>query len=144
MPNWINSAVADYCKRLPPPWNTHIQEIAPIKRSKNANIASILNIESQRLLQAKPKHAFTIALDRQGKQYSSTAFAQLIDSKLGLGIPINFLIGGPEGLSHDSVTKSDLSISLSAMTFPHPLVRVILVEQIYRAWSIINRHPYHR
>ncbi len=144
MPSWVCQASNDYAKRLNAPWDTHTHEIPALKRTKNANLDTILKLESESLWQSLPKQAFSITLDRQGKVLSSTQFSQLIDNKLSIGIPISFLIGGPEGLSPEYINKADHTLSLSAMTFPHPMVRVILIEQIYRAWSIKHRHPYHR
>lgn len=144
MPDWIHQGHNTFATRLSPPWNINLIDIPSSKRTKNRPIGAILTEEGERLWRSRPQPAFNIALDRQGKHLSSQDFATLLQSNLAHGTGINFFIGGPEGLSQDMIERANQCISLSSMTFPHLLVRVILSEQIYRARSIAIGHPYHR
>ena len=144
MPHWVNEAVKEFSSRLPLPWNIEIIEKPALKRKKSKSIESILSEEGERLWKCRPEPACNIALDRIGKHLNSKDFSHLLQNQLAHGNHINFFVGGPEGLHDNVISRCDQSISLSAMTFPHPLVRVILCEQIYRARSISIGHPYHR
>ncbi len=144
MPAWVNTTVDSYTSRLQPPWDIKLHEITAQKRTKKANLSTTIQYESQQLWQARPPNSFTIILERTGLTWSSNQFADQLAQKLSLGIGVNFIIGGPEGIDPSYFAQADALLSLSALTFPHPLVRVMLAEQIYRAWSINSHHPYHR
>ncbi len=144
MPAWVNTAFNDYAKRLPREFSLQLVEIAAIKRSKNCNIAKIITKESDALLSAVPKGNQIIALDVQGKQFSSEQFAKQLQEQQNNGMDLSLLVGGPDGLSDACLQCCRQRWSLSLMTLPHPLVRVMLAEQIYRAWSMLTKHPYHR
>ena len=144
MPQWTNDAYLEYAKRLPRSWHTTLTEIAALKRLKNTNIDKVMHIESEQLWSAKAKNSYSIALDRSGKTTSSIALSNIMSTTLQNGQKIAFLIGGPEGITDETLNKCNKIISLSDLTFPHPLVRVILIEQIYRAWCITANRSYHR
>ena len=144
MPGWVQEGHDTYIQRLSAPWNIKLVEVPALKRTKHKCLKSILDEEGERLWRARPKNAFTIALDRLGKQLSSEEFSMELIKQHSRGTPVCFFIGGPEGLSSSITERANLRISLSKLTFPHPLVRVILTEQIFRARSIATGHPYHR
>ncbi len=144
MPAWVNTACDDYAKRLPPELRLSTRELPLIKRGKNADIARIKRDECQQLLDAVPKNCRLIALDVAGKKLSTEKLAAHLGDWMQQGRDIAIAIGGPDGFTPDFLQQAEMKISLSDMTFPHPLVRVMLTEQLYRAWSILNNHPYHR
>lgn len=144
MPAWVQQAWDEYSKRMPPHCRLQLKEVAAGKRGKNADIKRILEDEVKRLWAAVPDNAWVVALDRSGKQVDSVALAQQLDSRLQQGQDWVFLVGGPEGLTRECLHKADACWSLSAMTMAHPVVRVVLAEQLYRAWSISAGLPYHR
>lgn len=144
MPSWVNEGCDDYIKRLPREIQINLIEIASQKRRKGIDIHKILEVEGNAMLEAVGKGDHIIALDRTGKTFDTDRLAKHLASWLQSGNNISLFIGGPEGLSKACLQKSDEQWSLSALTLPHPLVRVILVEQIYRAFSILSHHPYHR
>ncbi len=144
MPQWINDGFTDYAKRLTGEVNLELIELASEKRGKNTDLARIKEIEGKRLLAAIPKNCLMVTLAINGKNWSTEQLANRLTEWQHMGQPIAFLIGGPEGLSEACNQRADLAWSLSPLTFPHPLVRVIIAEQLYRAWSITKNHPYHR
>ena len=144
MPAWVETAYQDYAGRLPPHCQLLLREIASGKRGKNADLQRIRDEEGKKLLAAIPPSAFVIALDVLGKNWSTEKLAQSLDHWLQSHSDVVLLVGGPEGLSPDCLQRADARWSLSALTFPHPLVRVIVAEQLFRAWSILSNHPYHR
>jgi len=144
MPSWVQQAWDEYSKRMPAHCSLQLKEIAAGKRGKNADIKRILDDEAKRLWSAVPRDAFVVALDRSGKSVDSKTLAQQLELRLQEGIDWVFLIGGPEGLTQECLGKADVCWSLSAMTMAHPVARVVLAEQLYRAWSISAGLPYHR
>ncbi|MCD8525526.1 MAG: 23S rRNA (pseudouridine(1915)-N(3))-methyltransferase RlmH [Gammaproteobacteria bacterium] len=104
----------------------------------------IMRTESQTMINMIKPHSYTIALDSRGKHYSSEALSKKLNEWQEMGKTINILIGGPEGYTEETLKKSDMQWSLSYLTFAHPIVRIILAEQLYRAHSILKNHPYHR
>ena len=143
-PNWVDSAYNDYLKRLPRQHQPVLYGIVAEKRSKNSNINNILEKECSQLHKVLPSGCKIIALDRNGRSIDTKELSVVLGNWQQQGQDIAFLIGGPEGLSDHCLQSADELWSLSSMTFPHALVRVILIEQIYRAWSILNGLPYHR
>ncbi len=141
---WANQAVADYIKRIPPEYGVTLTEIPAVKRKKSTNMQNIINRESEQLVRAVPKHSRIIICDRSGSQVSTEQLAEKLRHFNQDGQPLSFLIGGPEGIASSYFTQVDWLWSLSKLTLPHPLARVVVVEQIYRAWSILSQHPYHR
>jgi len=144
MPDWVEQASQDFIRRLPPEINVHLVLQPLIKRGKNADIQRIVRDESRKLLTAVPKNTQLIVLDVTGKQLSTETFADMVQDWQQQSRDIAIIIGGPDGVSGELLTAASQRLSLSRLTFPHPLVRVILLEQLYRAWSILNNHPYHR
>lgn len=144
MPDWVGLASDDFSKRLPAEIKINSILLPLIKRGKNSDIPRIVRDESRKLLAAVPKDSSLVVLDVLGKSITTMKLSSMLESWLQQGQNVSIVIGGPDGLSDELLSKASLKLSLSALTFPHPLVRVILLEQIYRAWSILNNHPYHR
>lgn len=150
MPSWITEGFDDYAKRFSKDTPISLIEISPEKRG-NQNAAIVKEREGERILEAiaklTPQHSpksYTFALDVKGKSYSTETLAQKLSQCQAHYSTLNFVIGGADGLSQHCLEKANELWSLSPLTFPHALVRVILIEQIYRAWSLLNKHPYHR
>jgi len=144
LPNWIDDAFNEYAKRFTQEISIKLIEIKPEKRTSKKNTDQILKIESQRIKTKLPTGCRLIALDESGIQWTTAKFAEVIKEWMQDGNDTAFVIGGADGL-HDSIKLSaHATISLSRLTFPHGLARVILTEQLYRAISIIKNHPYHR
>ncbi len=144
MPGWVDTASNDFIKRLPAEIKINLILLPLIKRGKNPDIPRIIRDESRKILNAVPKDSLLVVLDVLGKAVSTEKLSGMLETWLQQGQDISIIIGGPDGVSDELLSQASVKLSLSALTFPHPLVRVILLEQIYRAWSIINNHPYHR
>jgi 23S rRNA (pseudouridine1915-N3)-methyltransferase len=144
MPRWVQDGYNEYAKRLPPECALDLIEIQAGKRGKNADVARIMRDESQRLLAAVPKGATVVALEVAGRSWSTEELAGKLDNWMGSGQDVALLVGGPDGLTDVARAAAGQLWSLSALTLPHPLVRIVLAEQLYRAWSILRNHPYHR
>ncbi len=144
MPDWVDTASNDFLKRLPAEIKINAIFLPLIKRGKNPDIARIVRDESRKLLAAVPKDNLLVVLDVLGKSVSTVKLSSMLENWLQQGQDVSIVIGGPDGLSDELLSQARVKLSLSELTFPHPLVRVILIEQIYRAWSILNNHPYHR
>lgn len=144
MPHWVGEGYLEYAKRLPNECALNLVEIAPGHRGKSADIHRAVREEGDRMLAAIPKGALVVVLDVLGKPWSTGQLSAHLGDWMRSGRDVALLVGGPEGLCDRCLAVADLRWSLSAMTFPHPLVRVILAEQIYRAWSLLRNHPYHR
>ena len=144
MPAWVDMACADFIKRMPAELKLNQVLIPTIKRGKNADIQRIVRDESRNLLAAVPANCQIVALDVLGKSVTTEKLSSILHNWMQQGQDIALIIGGPDGVSDELLQKAVLKISLSDLTFPHPLVRVIVVEQLYRAWTILNNHPYHR
>ncbi|MDH5593228.1 MAG: 23S rRNA (pseudouridine(1915)-N(3))-methyltransferase RlmH, partial [Gammaproteobacteria bacterium] len=114
------------------------------KRGKSADVVRITEKEGQQMLAAIPKGAVVIALEVTGRQWDTPQLAQKLEQWMQDGHDVALLVGGPEGLAPECLARADAKWSLSALTMPHPLVRVVLAEQLYRAWTITRNHPYHR
>ncbi|MDD1651087.1 MAG: 23S rRNA (pseudouridine(1915)-N(3))-methyltransferase RlmH [Methylococcaceae bacterium] len=144
MPGWVTEGYQEYAKRLPRECELVLREIAPGKRGKQADIERNRNEEGDRLLAALSRDDHVIALEVGGKAWSTAELADQLQLWLWNGRRVALLVGGPEGLSDACRLRSQQMWSLSRLTLPHPLVRVVVAEQLYRAWSLLNRHPYHR
>jgi 23S rRNA (pseudouridine1915-N3)-methyltransferase len=144
MPTWVIQGYQQYAKRLTGDCYLKLVEIAPNKRGKKADLLRIKKEEGERLLEAIPRGALVIALEVTGKAWNTETLAKQMNNWLHSGQPIVLLVGGPEGLSDACVERADIKWSLSPLTLPHPLVRVLISEQLYRAYSILKNHPYHR
>jgi 23S rRNA (pseudouridine1915-N3)-methyltransferase len=144
MPAWVQQGYVEFARRMPPECKFNLVEIAPEKRTKGSDYKKIIAKEGERILAAMPKGAQVLALDVKGRQWSTEELAQQLDDWMLSGQDVAFLIGGPEGLADSCKRYADGLWSLSRLTLPHPLVRVLLAEQLYRAWTILKHHPYHR
>ena len=144
MPGWVNEAWTEYARRMPAAPRLALREITLQKRGKNADTKRLTTIESQALFKAMPTRARIIALDVQGRSWSTEQLAGNLEDWMAEGRDVGFMIGGPDGIAADILQKADTRWSLGPLTLPHPLVRVVLVEQLYRAWTITQNHPYHR
>ena len=144
MPGWVEQASQDFIKRLPAEIKINSILLPLIKRGKNPDIPRTVRDESRKLLSAIPKGSLPVVLDVSGQPVTTMKFSSMLDTWLQQAQDVSIVIGGPDGVSDELLSAASIKLSLSALTFPHPLVRVILLEQIYRAWSILNNHPYHR
>ena len=144
MPGWVQLGYDEYAKRLPRECELVLKEISPGKRGKNCDVVRIVKEEGERMIAAIPQGALIVVLDIPGKQWTTHELAVGMQRWLESGQHIALLVGGPEGLADSAKQLARESWSLSRLTFPHPLVRIIVAEQLYRAWSILHNHPYHR
>lgn len=144
MPDWVLQGSADYAKRFNDGIQLKVVEIPLIRRSKSSDLTRILEKEAAAIKESIPNNAKLIALDIEGKSFSSEQMASKITQLQQISSHFCFLIGGPEGLSKETIELCEERWSLSKLTLPHPLVRIILLETLYRAWSIIQNHPYHK
>lgn len=144
MPAWVEQGYAEYARRLPADCALQLVEIPAGKRGKGADIARITQQEGEKMLAAVPKGARIVSLEVTGRAWSTEALAAELDGWLHDGRDVALLVGGPEGLSADCVAQAEQCWSLSNLTLPHPLVRIVVAEQLYRAWSVLQNHPYHR
>jgi len=144
MPRWVLDATDDYLKRLTDGISVSIIEIPLLKRNKGTSLHKILDQEHL-LMQSKiPQHARVIALDKSGNMPSSEGLADKIKHLMSCSSHLCYLIGGPEGIHPTLLEQCHERWSLSALTFPHTIARIVVIETLYRAWSILNNHPYHK
>jgi len=144
MPTWVDEACDDFIRRMPPEIRLKLKCLPLIKRGKNPDIERIKRDESAKLQQAIPEGCISVLLDVGGKRVSTEKLADVLQNWLQSGQDIAIVIGGPDGVSDAFRQSVGMKLSLSELTFPHTLVRVMLCEQLYRAWSILAGHPYHR
>ena len=144
MPGWVAEGVAEYAKRLSRDLPLELVEIKPGARGKGRDDARAMVDEGAALLAALPRDAYVIALDGRGAAWSSEQLAEQLSKWRMAGRDLAFLIGGPDGHSRDVLQRADQRWSLGPMTLPHMLVRLVVAEQLYRAVTILNGHPYHR
>ena len=144
MPSWVQQGYDEYAKRLPRECELVLKEIAPGKRGKNSDLVRIVRDEGERMIAAIPAGAHIVTLDIPGKPWTTPDLSEAMRRWLASGQSVALLVGGPEGLADSARVLAHESWSLSKLTFPHPLVRIMIAEQVYRAWSILNHHPYHR
>ena len=144
MPRWVSMAWQEYAQRFPRSVRLELAEIPLERRGRNADIARLRTQEGIALMNSAPKRARSISLDVGGKQWSTQDLAVRLEDWMAGGRDICLMVGGPDGLSAECLSFAESSWSLGPLTFPHPLVRVVLAEQLYRAWTIVNHHPYHR
>jgi len=143
-PAWIAAGIAEYQKRLPRDWPLEIREIPVAKRRKGEPVTRPIQAEGERMLAAITPSSLVVTLDRKGRNWSTEDLAKNLERWQLDFSKVQFLIGGPDGLSNDCLNVATESWSLSNLTFPHFIVRILLAEQIYRAWSLLNNHPYHK
>lgn len=141
---WAEQASDAYIKRMPSSFGFSQTRINPIKRTKNTHINTARNQEWQLIQEKRPKHSHLVLLDERGKQFSSQTFSHQLDSWQQQGQDVAFVIAGADGVNAEHRQQANQLLSLSQLTLPHEMARVFLIEQLYRAWSILNNHPYHR
>lgn len=144
MPAWVEQAWKEYARRFPRGLNLVLREIPLARRARNADVAALRRAEGEALLGAVPAGHRTVALDENGRQWSTVELAERLEGWMREEHGVCFLVGGPDGLSGDCRRRADETWSLGRLTLPHPLVRAVLAEQLYRAWTITQNHPYHR
>ena len=144
MPAWVSEGVEQYSKRMPRELKVDWKELPLAPRGKSSNSQQLKDKEGEQILRAIPSGDRVIALDVRGKSLSTEKLAEHLADWQMSGDNYSLLIGGPDGLSVDCLEKAERRWSLSDLTLPHPLVRVLLAEQLYRAWTITVNHPYHR
>ena len=143
-PAWVNAAVSDYCRRMPPELALTVKEVKAESRTTGKSAVAMMAAEAQRLRAAMPAHARVVALDEHGQRLTSQDLAQQLSGWREQADPVVFLIGGADGLDASLKKEARLLLRLSDFTLPHGMARVLLAEQLYRAWSITSGHPYHR
>jgi 23S rRNA (pseudouridine1915-N3)-methyltransferase len=144
VPGWVEQGYEDFARRLPPECRLVLTEIAAARRTKNSEPGSLRAAEGERLLAALPRGAQVVALDVRGTAWSTEQLAGRLAGWMQAGRDVALLAGGPDGLAPECLQRADATWSLSALTLPHALVRIVVAEQIYRAWTIYAGHPYHR
>jgi 23S rRNA (pseudouridine1915-N3)-methyltransferase len=144
MPSWVQEAWTEYARRFARPFSLELCEIPMARRSAKSDIERLREQEGQALLAAVPSGFRVIAMDERGKQWSTMELASRMENWMMQERGVCLLVGGPDGLPPICRHKAQDTWSLGRLTFPHPLVRVVLGEQLYRAWSITRNHPYHR
>jgi 23S rRNA (pseudouridine1915-N3)-methyltransferase len=144
MPAWVQSGFKEYAKRLPPEMKLGLVELKPEARDSGKSAEKAKALEGERILAAIPEGATVLALDERGRSFTTQGLAVMLAGWMQDGAHAAFVIGGADGLSEEVKNRADKLLSLSALTFPHALVRVVLAEQLYRASSILANHPYHR
>ncbi len=144
MPAWVDDACADYQKRLPRELNIQWNTLPLAQRKARDSVERLRRQEADQISQKISPGSYNLALDETGKQWRSQDWAKQLEGWMQQYPRINFIIGGPDGLSRELLKSCDAKVSFGKMTMPHALVRVVLIEQLYRAWSITRGHPYHR
>ena len=144
MPDWIASGFNEYSKRMPAECRILLKEIKPIERSGSRTAATVMAQERGKIEAALPKGARIIALDEHGRDLTSMQLAQQLRQWQQDSGDVAFVIGGADGLDPGFKANADMLVRISSLTLPHAMVRVLLAEQLYRAWSITQNHPYHR
>lgn len=144
MPSWVQTGYQEYVKRLPRELVPHLVELPIAHRGKNTDTQSAINLESQAILKAIPDKNRRVMLDLNGQGWSTEFLAERLSFWMMDARDVSFVIGGPDGFSRDCLEQADEKWCLSRLTLPHPLVRILLAEQLYRAWTILKNHPYHK
>jgi 23S rRNA (pseudouridine1915-N3)-methyltransferase len=143
MPAWVAAGFDDYARRLPREFELDLVELKPEPRDRGRSVEQILATEAKRIAAAS-KSAHVVALDERGERWTTARLAQALRDWRDRGLDIAFVIGSADGLAEAVKRDANVIMSLSALTLPHGLVRVLLAEQLYRATSLLRGHPYHR
>lgn len=143
IPSWTEEGVREFVSRMPKDFRIEVREVKPEPRN-GQTVARLLAAEAARLRAALPADAIIVALDERGQDWTTLQLANSLGAWRDDAREPAFVIGGADGLDPDLKSRAALCLRLSSMTLPHALARVVLVEQIYRAWSILASHPYHR
>lgn len=144
MPRWVEEGYQEYAKRMPADLPVELVDIPLATRGKNADVARLMRREGEQMLAATLPGERIVTLEVNGRNWSTEELAGQLEAWRLDARNVNLMVGGPEGLAEQVSARSDQRWSLSALTLPHPLVRILLAEQLYRAWTILNRHPYHK
>jgi len=144
MPRWVTEGYMDYAKRLPPECSLRLVEIQSGLRGKGIDINRAITEEGERMLKALPAGSWVVALDINGRTWTTEDLAVELNRRIASGRDLALMVGGPDGLAPSCLARADASWSLSNLTFPHALMRIIIAEQLYRAWTVLRGHPYHR
>lgn len=144
MPDWVQTGFSDYSRRLPPEYGFALHEIAVTPRGKNADISRLKRDEGEKLLKTLPRDARLVTLDERGSQWTTEQLAARLAAWQQDGRDVTLAIGGPDGHAPEVLARADESWGLSKLVLPHALVRVVVAEALYRAWSVNANHPYHR
>jgi 23S rRNA (pseudouridine1915-N3)-methyltransferase len=144
MPDWIANGFDEYAKRMPPELRIELREIKPEQRSSGRNAESVMAAERTRIEAALPKNALIVALDERGRDWTTMQLAGAFPAWQQEGRDVAFVIGGADGLDPHVKARAEVLLRVSSLTLPHGMVRVLLAEQLYRAWTITQNHPYHR
>ena len=143
-PGWVDAGFREYVERFPRQWKFRLDIIASAHRGRGASADEAMAVESDKILAKLTPAEYVVVLDERGRQFSSLELAEKIDKWQSIGHDLAFVIGGPDGLSERCLRRGNLRWSLSGLTLPHGLARVLFAEQMYRAWSVNAGHPYHR
>jgi 23S rRNA (pseudouridine1915-N3)-methyltransferase len=143
LPDWAEKAVAEYVKRMPREARVEVVPIRPEKRS-GQSAERIKALEGSRILEKYPAGARLVAMDEHGRELTTRQLAESLGEWMQSGRDTCLVIGGADGLGQEVLQRAELTMSLSRLTLPHALARVLLAEQLYRAWSVLAGHPYHR
>ena len=144
MPGWVEDGYAQYQRRMPRHLSVELREVALPRRGKSPDLKKSLREEASLFLAALPDSTYRVALDENGTQWTTRQLSSKLETWQHNGRAVGFLIGGPDGLDPALLETADQRWSLGLLTLPHPMVRLVLTEQLYRAWTILNNHPYHR
>ena len=144
MPAWVEQAWDDYARRMPADYAVVLKEIKPEPRTSGKTPAQMMQAEAKRIQAAIPERAWCIALDERGKDLTTEHLKTQLETWRDKTGDIALIIGGPDGLDPSFKAQCQQQIRISSLTLPHPMVRILLVEQLYRAWSMLTGHPYHR
>lgn len=144
LPKWVEQGVAEFQVRLPREWRFEVVEIPVAARGDHPDIERLKRAEGDKMLRAVPAGAEIIAFDERGESLDTLAWVKAVEAWQRHGRDVALLIGGPDGLAPECLKAAQRRWSLSKLTLPHALVRVMVLEQLYRAWSVTQGHPYHR
>jgi 23S rRNA (pseudouridine1915-N3)-methyltransferase len=144
MPDWIATGFTEYAKRMPPDCRLVLKEIKPVDRSGSRSAETVMAMEKSRIEAVIPKGSKVVALDEHGRDLTTMQLAKNLTQWQQGGTDVTFVIGGADGLDAQFKQQADMLLRISSLTLPHGMVRVLLAEQLYRAWSITQNHPYHR
>lgn len=144
MPAWVQTGYQEYVKRLPRELVPHVQEIPMVHRGKSTATHVAIDQESQAILKVLPAKNRKVMLDLRGQSWTTQTLSDRLSFWMMDGRDLSFVIGGPDGFNQRCLSQADEKWCLSSLTLPHPLVRILFAEQLYRAWSILHNHPYHK
>ncbi|GAA3922669.1 23S rRNA (pseudouridine(1915)-N(3))-methyltransferase RlmH [Litoribacillus peritrichatus] len=144
MPSWVTEGYKEFARRMPSEMTLELCEIQPGQRGKGRDVARAMQKEGDAMLAAIASSDYVVALEVKGKAWTTEQLSTQMEGWRMNGCDVALLVGGPEGLDRRCVERADIKWSLSPLTLPHPMVRLLVSEQLYRGWSIMTNHPYHR